>query len=58
MSDVHIRLEYKEAKKVLAALEKGVYNKLTPAQGDAISEFVFEFRCSVEEAGTRKMEGR
>ncbi len=45
--DVTIRLPYKTAKKLLAALEKGVYDKLTPAQADAISEFCFEFRCQV-----------
>jgi hypothetical protein len=49
--DVHIRLEYKTAKKLLEALEKGVYDKLTPAQADAIAEFCFEFRCKVQEAG-------
>lgn len=54
MSDVHIRLDYKEAKKVLAALEKGTYNRLTPGQADAIAEFIFEFRCSVEEAVARR----
>ncbi len=58
MSDVTIRLEYREAKKLLAALEKGVYNKLTPGQADAISEFCFEFRCSVEEAAMRKADSR
>jgi hypothetical protein len=47
---VRIVLDLKEARKVLAALEKGVYDKLTPAQADAISEFCFEFRCSVDEA--------
>lgn len=39
---------------MLAALEKGVYNKLTPGQADAIAEFCFEFRCSVEEAAERR----
>jgi hypothetical protein len=47
---VHIRLEYKTAKKLLEALEKGVYDKLTRAQADAISEFCFDFRCQVMEA--------
>ncbi len=52
--DLHIRLNYKTAKKLLAALEKGVYDKLTPAEADAISEFCFDFRCQ----GRRCEEGR
>ena len=48
--DIHIRIDYPTAKKLLAALEKGVYNNLTPAQADAIAEFCFDFRCQVEEA--------
>jgi hypothetical protein len=54
VSDITIRLEYKQAKKLLAALEKGVYTKLTPGQADAIAEFCFEFRRSVEEAAARR----
>ena len=49
-SQIHIRLDYKSAKKTLEALEKGVFNNLTEAQGDAIAEFMFDFRCAVMEA--------
>ena len=48
--DIHIRLDYKTAKKVLAALEKGTYDKITKSQADAIAEFIFDFRCTVMES--------
>jgi hypothetical protein len=37
----------------MRALEKGVYDKLTPGQADAIAEFCFEFRRQVMEANDR-----
>jgi hypothetical protein len=48
--DITIRLEWKTAVKLELALAKGVYDKLTPAQADAISEFCFDLHCQVEEA--------
>lgn len=48
--DVTIRLEWKNAKKLEEAIAKGVFNELTQAQADAISEFAFELHCQVEEA--------
>ena len=42
-----IRLPHKEAKKLLGAIEKGVYDKLTRAEADAIAEFSFNLRCDV-----------
>jgi hypothetical protein len=48
--EVTIRLEWKTAKKLEEALAKGVFDKLTHAQADAISEFCFDLHCLVEEA--------
>ena len=48
--DITIRLEWKTAKKLEEAIAKGVFDKLTPAQADAISEFAFELQCQVQEA--------
>ena len=45
--DVLIRLEYKDAKKLHAALAKGVFNKLTKAEADAISDFCFQLTVEV-----------
>ncbi len=42
MSDVTIRLERKAAKKLLEAMRKGVWNKLTPAQCSALEDFIVE----------------
>lgn len=48
--DIQIRLEFKTAKKLLEAFGKGVFDKLTPAQADAVSDFHFELQCQVVEA--------
>ena len=48
--DVRIVLTHKEAKLLEKALAKGVFDKLTPAQADAISEFTFNLHCGIEEA--------
>jgi hypothetical protein len=48
--DITIRLEWKNAKKLAEAIAKGVFDKLTPAQADAIAEFAFDLHCQVEEA--------
>lgn len=48
-SNITLRLEHRSARKLLIALEKGVYDKLTPAQADELSEFIFNLRCSVME---------
>jgi len=37
--DIRIRLTHKEAKVLLAAFSKGVFDKLTPAQASAIQDF-------------------
>lgn len=50
---ITIRLDRKNAKKLLAALEKGVYSKLTPGQADEIADFIYELRCSVMEEDSR-----
>lgn len=48
--DITLRLPWKTAKKLEEAIAKGVFDKLTPAQADAISEFAFNLRCLVVEA--------
>ena len=48
-----IRLELKSAKRLLGALEKGVFDKLTPMQADELAEFMFNFRCEVMERDER-----
>lgn len=45
--DVTISWQHKDAKKLLAAIEKGVYDKLTPREADEIAEFAFNLRCAV-----------
>lgn len=45
--DVTIRLEHKTAKKLMEAMSKGVFDKLTPAQADAIEDFVVELQIQV-----------
>ena len=45
--DVTIRLEHKAAKKLMEAMNKGTFDKLTPAQADAIEDFVVELQIQV-----------
>lgn len=45
--DVTIRLEHKAAKKLMEAMGKGTFDKLTPAQADAIEDFVVELQIQV-----------
>lgn len=52
--DITIRLPWKDAKKLEEAIAKGVFDKLTPAQADAISEFAFDLQCQVREAGNER----
>jgi hypothetical protein len=47
--DITIRLEWKTAKKLEEAIAKGVFDKLTQSQADAISEFAFDLQCQVLE---------
>ena len=46
-NDVTIRLEHKAAKKLREAMGKGTFDKLTPAQADAIEDFVVELQIQV-----------
>jgi hypothetical protein len=48
--DITIRLPWKDARKLEEAIAKGVFDRLTPAQADAIAEFAFNLKCSVMEA--------
>jgi hypothetical protein len=45
--EITIRLPHKEARKLLAALEKGVYSKLTKAECARLEDFIFNLRCDV-----------
>jgi hypothetical protein len=46
-NDVTIRLEHKAAKKLMEAMGKVTFDKLTPAQADAIEDFVVELQIQV-----------
>lgn len=52
MSDVRMSWDKQTAKKLLSALQKGTFDKLTKAEGDALEDFMFQFQCSVMEAKT------
>jgi hypothetical protein len=43
-SVITIRLDAKKAKKLLAAMAKGTFDKLTPAQADALDDFMVELQ--------------
>jgi hypothetical protein len=45
--DVTIRLDPKTAKKLMEAMSKGTFDKLTPAQASAIEDFVVELSIQV-----------
>jgi hypothetical protein len=51
--DVTIQLEWKTAKKLEEAIAKGVFDKLTPLEAEAIAEFAFDLHCLVEEVADR-----
>lgn len=45
--DVTIRLDHKVAKKLMEAMGKSTFDKLTPSQADAIEDFVVELQIQV-----------